>query len=95
MKSITIGSPLRVDSGCCPSCGARLTGVTPIDGRIGPKAGDASVCFYCAAVLVFEADLSLRCALPEERTTMLQDQTLAAVHKAAVEIIAQRKRGTR
>jgi hypothetical protein len=92
---ITIGSPLRVNSGRCPSCGARLTGVTPIDGRLGPSAGDASICAYCAAVLVFEADLSLRCALPEERATMLQDDTFAAVHKAAVELIAQRKRGAR
>lgn len=92
---ITIGTPLEVNSGRCPCCGARLTGVTPIDCKTGPSAGDASFCLYCAALLIFEPDLSLRPMLPAERETFLDaivDKVLAYRPKPKTKPARRRKR---
>jgi hypothetical protein len=45
----------------CPHCLARLDASTPaFDPGSVPKEGDVSVCVYCATVLVFRADQTLR-----------------------------------
>lgn len=91
MKVLVIGKSLQVEGGRCPACRAMLSGATPVGGRLGPEAGSVSVCAYCAAILVYQADLSLRCATPAERETLLQDETVALAHTAVVEMIAQRR----
>lgn len=50
----------------CPRCGARLTGALDPTGEGAPSGDDLSVCTKCAAVLVFNHDLTLRPATPED-----------------------------
>lgn len=50
----------------CPRCSAQLTGALNPTSEDDPSADDLSVCTYCAAVLVFNHDLTLRPATPEE-----------------------------
>ena len=59
-------------AGACPSCSRQLTGATaigqgdkPSDNR--PKRGDATICIYCGALLVFTRGLKLRHATEDER----------------------------
>lgn len=91
--SITFGKSLRLNSGRCPCCDARLTGITPVDGALGPKNGDASICIYCAELLIFQADLSLRIMTPRERKTFLKNDKNVQLHNAARE--AAERRGIR
>lgn len=44
----------------CPACGRRLSGNTGIGHDHQPKAGDVTVCIYCAQVHEYREDLSLR-----------------------------------
>lgn len=68
----------------CPACDADHDAHTALDGPDGarPKAGDVSVCLYCAAVLVYTdlmlGRLGLRQAAGEELDRLLEDRRLAA-----------------
>ena len=42
----------------CPYCGGRSDVHTSVNGAT-PKIGDASICFYCGEVAVFDADMQL------------------------------------
>lgn len=46
----------------CPYCGTLLEAATEVGGRSGrgPEAGDPTVCFSCATVLVFQKDMTVR-----------------------------------
>lgn len=40
----------------CPRCGRILNGFTCMDGTRAPRAGDISVCAYCAAPLSWDGE---------------------------------------
>jgi hypothetical protein len=43
-------------------------------GRAGPKAGDATVCLYCGAVMIYaDAALTMRAATPDEIAEVERD----------------------
>lgn len=63
----------------CPYCGSKLDAATDPYGDARPKPGDASVCWYCAGVLVFGDDLAVRLPTDEERATFLLDPRYVAV----------------
>ena len=73
----------------CPSCGATLNaaGVADPDAPTwrAPEGGDTTICIACAAVLVFQPDLSLRNATPLELAELLADpdvlRTIAAIRE--------------
>jgi hypothetical protein len=51
----------------CPLCGQMHDKAAEMFGEsIGPKAGDCTVCWGCAAVLVFTSTLQLRIPAPGE-----------------------------
>ncbi len=61
MKATTTGvPPCR-----CPSCKALLDVATTLGPR-RPKPNDITVCGFCAVLLVFEEDLSVRLMTPTE-----------------------------
>jgi hypothetical protein len=45
----------------CPACGAMHEAISGPEGK-RPSPGDFSLCFTCGEVLVFQADLTTRCA---------------------------------
>lgn len=54
----------------CPACLVRMDGALNTTGPGGPEPGDASVCGYCATILVYTYDdergLGLRLATKDE-----------------------------
>ena len=73
----------------CPSCGHLLNAAGIVDPHEptwrAPEGGDTTVCAACAAVLVFQPDLSLRNATPLELAELLADpdvlRTIAAIRE--------------
>lgn len=61
----------------CPSCGKLLDGATQLrdasEHQETPKAGDATICLYCANVAVFADDLTLRKPTPVEDKQFARD----------------------
>jgi hypothetical protein len=50
----------------CPKCKVKLTAASDPAGGGTPSAGDISVCVYCAAILVFNPELTMRLMSPDE-----------------------------
>lgn len=50
----------------CPACSYHFDAHSSLTGDSDPVADDFSICINCSALLVFEADLSLRLAGPDE-----------------------------
>jgi hypothetical protein len=48
------------DEAYCPKCNTQLNGASDPIGEAVPKPGDLSVCIYCAELLVFNTDMTLR-----------------------------------
>jgi hypothetical protein len=48
----------------CPACQTKLDGATAAGHKATPTGGDLSVCAYCALVLEFNNDLTVRAAPP-------------------------------
>lgn len=62
-----LGETFRHKECYCPSCHYRLEASTAADGNTtAPESGDYSVCWDCAAILVFTDDLSVRLATQTE-----------------------------
>lgn len=55
-KMTTYRAPQRL----CPSCNKTLNAHTAVTGVEGPEEGDATVCFGCLSVLVFDSELQLK-----------------------------------
>lgn len=69
---------LRSDAGACPHCRKRLTGHQGIsDEDARPESGDFVVCFGCAEILVFDAEMQVRAANVEEQNEALSDELFA------------------
>lgn len=76
----------------CPACSYSLTGAMVAHGDDrGPVEGDSSICLNCGQVLIYRADLTLRCPTRLEiRKLMFDRPSWAAIEKAQVAI---RERG--
>jgi hypothetical protein len=46
--------------GRCPACGEAIDRASHIEGESAPSPGDVSICIRCAAVNLFDDDLSPR-----------------------------------
>lgn len=67
--------PIAKSSPCC-GCGKVLDAATPVDqsdGEHDPTPGSYTVCAYCATLMVYDQDLSLRSLSPEELADMPLD----------------------
>lgn len=60
----------KVPKSACPGCGFASDEMTAIVDGVRPSAGDYSICFRCAALLVITADLTPRLMEPEEFTAL-------------------------
>jgi len=81
----------------CPNCNELLTGSASFfDPHSRPKEGDANICVYCAAVLVFNADLTSHPATDAELAEFRADegswQELRTTQDAIRRAIAHRRR---
>ena len=52
---------------CCPYCSHTFNRASDLKQEPTPREGDFSVCIYCAGLLVFNADLSVRKPTEYER----------------------------
>lgn len=72
--------PLNTISGfnlVCPYCSYAMDSVTEAEGKnVKPSPGDASVCFNCAQILVFDNNLNLIIPLPDLLKHLAQNETL-------------------
>lgn len=71
--AVPIGGHHRVEPTRCPACGSTHSCHGNAAGEGAPKPGDISVCAYCGVLLVFEQDLALRKATPEETAKVTAD----------------------
>lgn len=51
----------------CPHCGVELNAASLVHGGGGPRPGDATICYRCAVVMVFDDNLNLRPLTPREQ----------------------------
>jgi transcription elongation factor Elf1 len=72
----------------CPVCGALNDAWTAMKKK--PQAGDASICLYCAALCVFNADDSLRIPTEEETVNMLADPFVIKLLETVVSVGVRR-----
>jgi hypothetical protein len=62
----------------CPVCGYELDAATCASDKVSrPKPGDVSICFKCANILVFDADMKLREPMSKEMIGIMEDETVA------------------
>lgn len=59
----------RIRENICPYCNKKLDACSNMTGEDGPDDGDFTLCLYCAAVLRFNNDLTIR---PATRDDMFQ-----------------------
>lgn len=56
----------EMDEFRCVNCGEWINSASAIRHEHKPSEGDVTICLYCKAVMVFNADLSLRNPTTEE-----------------------------
>lgn len=68
----------------CPSCGTNLTHAAALGATERPKAGDLTVCAYCATPLEWTPDLELRALAPSElvQLRLFEPEAAALVDRA-------------
>lgn len=67
----------------CPSCQAVLDGFMAAGHHATPEVGDPSVCFYCAALAIFDGDpLTLRQPTQAESEEIGRDPRVRAAQAA-------------
>lgn len=76
---VPIGAHHRIEPTRCPACGGRHSCHANAAGAGAPEPGDFSVCAHCGALLVFEQDLALRKATPEETAKATADPEVGAL----------------
>lgn len=74
--------------GPCPKCGKMLDGWTETGHGSKPSEGDATVCVYCAAVLLFDAALRPRLPTEAEYIDLMTDKSVQQA-VAAVRLITK------
>ena len=63
----------RLPINFCPECNKKLDAATGVDHDSRPEPNDVTVCLYCATVLQFNDDLTLRSTTDAERFQLLVD----------------------
>lgn len=78
----------------CPQCAAEMTGATdPQNEDSAPSPGDFSVCLYCAAVLCFNDDMTVRDAADEDLDDLPGDLLAKLAHmRMTALLLIHRKR---
>jgi len=67
----------------CPKCGHKLDAASHSDGKDhAPEKGDVSLCFKCAAIMVFDDRFTIRKATPEEEEAIMRDEAVRQVYDA-------------
>jgi hypothetical protein len=76
-------TPGRDQPSCpCPYCGAKLDAVTGVTGVDRPQPGDPSICAYCAGLLVFALDGTVREPDEHELAVLINHQQLMVAQRA-------------
>ena len=70
----------RTKTMSCLNCGQRLDACSAVGADAAPSPGDATVCFYCGHLMVFDVDLSLRHPTDKELHDMAGDPRLVAIN---------------
>lgn len=79
-----------VSSARCPYCQATLDAAYAKDARLRPKPGDASICFYCAGLLVFDGAGAVRLPTDAElRDLRLQPDVVEARDAVMLDIASR------
>lgn len=73
----------------CPYCGHKFDMASDAFESERPKPGDASVCMYCAGILVLRADLTTRLPDQEESMILRSDPRIQKVQRAIRTVKAQ------
>ena len=58
----------------CPACGKGLHAASGFSNAARPKAGDITVCVYCATPLLFDLNLALRLPDAVETCELLRNE---------------------
>lgn len=74
---------------CCPFCGYKVNRATDPQANAQPNAGDWSVCFSCAALMVFNADLTLRKPTEKEAQEASKSEALYRLQLAVRRVKGQ------
>jgi hypothetical protein len=74
----------------CPTCRALHNAATTPKGRVKPRANDVSVCCNCAALNVFNPDLTLRAPTREDLAEIMSDPDLCFAIYESVRYIKNR-----
>ena len=75
----------------CPNCHKVLDGAANTQGTGGPQPGDATVCLYCATILLFDAETRLRLPAPDELEHMKGERDLWRTLQRIQQAIRQSK----
>lgn len=92
-------TPIKMPYCTCPSCGGRLdaatAAVSPDDGPAPtPEPGDLTFCIYCAEVLLFNEDMTVRAAtkadlepldIPTQMKLLLMQETVKRLATKRIE----------
>lgn len=81
----------RVKESKCPVCGKILDTASSIDGDHTPSPNDITLCMYCAALLIFNKDMTMsKC--PYHIVEKLPPDVILKLGKATVAILFRNKK---
>jgi len=67
----------RIAESRCPNCGWHVSHTTNVDGEdIAPECGQLTLCYFCGAVMIFDAGLKPRWLTQDELENVLADRKL-------------------
>lgn len=66
----------------CFSCGQPNDAATNVLGKDGPDAGDVTICMYCGALAIFNADKTLRELTGKELIEVMKDPRVQQIERA-------------
>ena len=78
---MNLGDSVRTTQCKCPICWKKLDAATATQKGTKPKAGDATVCICCGALLVFNDDLTVRLPTDEENDIMRFDERVLKLQR--------------
>lgn len=73
----------------CPACGADNDMATHVGDKQRPSPGDVTICFSCAHVTKFDADLMLRELTEEESRVVMASPQIVAVRDVILRMRAK------
>jgi len=80
----------RLKPNKCPTCGRILDATTSVQGEQTPSPNDISICMYCAALLIFNDDMTLR-KCPYHIIETFPPDIILKIAKATVLILMTKK----